>query len=97
MQIPISNRLQDILNRRAGNQDSLSRDGEFEKITNSCPPIDPHLIRHLEKVFANGGIKPQHPQLAQLLQVQYGCNLIIDYLKAHYDQQSAEARREYGA
>jgi hypothetical protein len=94
--LPVSDRLRAILESRVGNKDDLSRQDEFERITNECPPIDPHLIKHLTKVFANGGIKPQHPQLGQLLQVQYGCDLIIRYLKAHYDKQSLAARRQAG-
>jgi hypothetical protein len=92
-ELSISPRLQEILNRRVGETDVQSREAAFERITNSCPPIDPHLIRHLEKMFTNGKIKPTHPDLAQLLTVQYGVNTVIDYLKAHYDQQSAVARK----
>lgn len=95
-QLPIvSDRLRHILEQRLGMATSQSRDELFELATNECPPVDPYLIRHLEKVFTKGGIKVAHPQLANLLLVQYGIDLIVGYLKTRYDAQSAKARKEY--
>lgn len=94
--ITISERLQSILERRAGHADETSRDAAFQAMSKTCPPVDPHLVAHLRQVFKDGGIKPAHPQLTQLLQIQYGCNMIIDYLTARYDQQSAVARERHG-
>jgi hypothetical protein len=90
MTLPYSPRLE----RMIGQQQVDQRQEDFERLTNSCPPIDPHLIRHLEKVFAPAThIKPDHAELGQLLFIQYGIDRLIHYLKSRYDQQSLAARK----
>lgn len=87
----ISARLQELLDRRV--LPSQSRVDGYEEVIGQCPGVDPNLIVHLKQVFTKGGIKPAHPQLAQLLQIQYGIDLLIDYLEARFEHQTAKARQ----
>jgi hypothetical protein len=92
----MSDRLKNILERRVGASEANQRQDEFMQLVRQCPPVDPHLIAHLKMVFSNKkDIKPWHPQLGQLLQVQYGIDLLIEYMEARYDKQSLKTRREY--
>ena len=93
MAIPISNRLQELIERRMGMDDGMAREEAFEAMTKTCPPIDPHLIKHLEHIFSKTGVKANNPLLPQLLQVQHGINLILEYMQCRYDQQSLAARQ----
>lgn len=62
-----------------------------------CPPVSPHLLKHLEIMFSYPvDAKPGNPQLSQLLMVQYGVEKVLNYLRYHYEGQSAEARKEHG-
>lgn len=62
-----------------------------------CPPVSPHLLKHLEIMFSYPvDAKPGNPQLSQLLTVQYGVEKVLSYLRYQYDGQTAEARKEHG-
>lgn len=91
----MTDRLQSILQRRVGAEYENSRHDEYLELIKTCPPIDPNMIGHLKKLFSNKkDIKPTHPQLAQLLQIQYGIDLIIEYIEDRWNQQTLRVRRE---
>jgi len=61
-----------------------------------CPPISPHLLRHLKIMFSYPiPAKPNNPELAQMLMIQFGVEKVLHYLRSQYDQQSAAARKEH--
>lgn len=69
-------------------------DVELQNTLRECPPVSPHLIAHLRHMFQDptDKAKPNNPQLAQLLTIQYGVDKILCYLEKQYNRQSAEAR-----
>lgn len=71
-------------------------DAQLREDLMQCPPIDPRLLRHLALKFQDptDTARPTHPQLAQLLTIQYGCDKVIKYLEKQYAIQSEVARRE---
>jgi hypothetical protein len=70
------------------------KDEVIRRESMACPPIQPLLIQHLKQRFQPARkIRPDHPQLQQLLMVQYGVEKVIDYLEGQYDRQSLEARK----
>jgi hypothetical protein len=90
--------LPERLERLMGAQSNVARDKSEARQAIECPPISPHLIRHLRLMFADVAkeAKPTNPLLAQLLTVQYGCNKVVNYLQNQYDAQSKAAREEKG-
>jgi len=93
MTMPYSGRLEQFL----GQQYTRTREDEFQELTNTCPPVDPRLIAHLRKVFGPATkVKPNNPELGQLLFIQYGVDKVLDYLQGHYDNQSLAARKDHG-
>lgn len=84
-----------ILERHLGQTYMAQRADAFEELTKQCPPVDPHLIRHLEKMFQPPvGTKVKDPALAQMLMIQFGVDKVLSYLKGRYQQQSEAARKE---
>lgn len=73
-------------------------DAELQNTLRECPPVSPHLIAHLRHMFQDPTerARPNNPQLAQLLTIQYGVDKVLLYLEKQYDQQSAAAREERG-
>lgn len=88
------NMLPNDLQRRLGAQANIDREEQLARKLPECPPVDPNLVAHLNAVFTYPvRVKPFHPQLAQLLTVQYGVEKVIDYLKEAYKVQSELARK----
>jgi len=81
-----------------GSQTAGARDKAEARQAIECPPVSPHLLRHLRLLFSDVSkeAKPTNPLLPQLLTVQYGCDKVINYLERQYDAQSKAAREERG-
>lgn len=90
--------LPEKLERIIGAQSDLARDRAEARQAIECPPVSPHLLRHLRLMFSDvsKAAKPTNPLLAQLLTVQYGCDKVLNYLQSQYDAQSRAAREEKG-
>jgi hypothetical protein len=90
--MPMHPRLDAHLGRRLAEE----KDAAVRAETMACPPVQPMLTAHLRKRFQpSATIKPDHPQLQQLLLIQHGVELVLRYLEGQYDLQSAEARKVY--
>lgn len=93
--LKMSDRMQSIIERKFGAQYEQSRLDQWKQQSKLCPPIDPQLISHLKLMFSNRkDITVAHPQLQQMLMVQYGIDMIIEYLEDHWDNQTLKVRRE---
>jgi len=90
--------LPERLERLIGAQSNTARDKAEQNEAIQCPPVSPHLLRHLRLMFSDVSreAKPTNPLLGQLLIVQYGCDKVLNYLQRQYDAQSAAAREERG-
>lgn len=88
--------LPEKLEQKLGAQHMQKLDDAERNQAMECPPVSPHLLRHLRLMFADitRAAKPNNPMLGQLLTIQFGCNKVIDYLQQHYEAQSAAARKE---
>ncbi len=86
------------MERMIGAASADTRDDAEKQTLMQCPPVNPHLIKHLRMMFSDPGraAKPTNPLLGQLLTIQYGVEKVLNYLQAQYDGQSAEARKARG-
>jgi hypothetical protein len=90
--------LPDKLERALGAQADLDRKRQEARQAIECPPVSPHLLRHLRLMFSDPSkeAKPNNPLLGQLLTIQYGCDKVLNYLERQYEAQSQAAREERG-
>ena len=85
--------LPDMLEQRLGAAHMQTKQKMIQPV---CPPVDPHLLAHLDILFSETTtIVSTHPQLGQLLFIQYGVEKVLAYLKKQYDHQSALARKDH--
>jgi len=90
--MPISERLEQFINGMYLKQHNSPDQAKVPE----CPPIDPQLLAHLDYMFQYPvAAKAGHPQLGQLLTVQFGIEKVLSYLKEHYEHQTAVTRGEF--
>jgi hypothetical protein len=88
--------LPEMLERKLGQMHMQARKELADSQVPVCPPVSPALLSHLEMMFKYPvDAKPGHPQLAQLLTIQYGVEKVLTYLRKHYDSQTEIARKAH--
>jgi hypothetical protein len=90
-------RVGELMERRMGAAWNQSRVKDYEKFISTCPPIDPHLLKHLRKAFAYPMVKHNDPEMSQKLILQHGCEKVIKYLESQYAKQSEALRKGFEA